>query len=215
MSSAWPFKPAFLRRSLREESGAVLVEFAIVVSLFIFLFFSMLDFGRLISTVALAEKATYLAARTAIVRPAACLNVPDRHAATTVPSGTEPPRFGTSCRVGNYVCDPVAKISCAGDATNATALEVWNLIDGLLPVGTDISVLQFSYEFDPNLGFLGGPFTPMVTVELNLQDFQFVSPLGALANAAGATGSTLGSPITYQTFSVSLPGEDLNSGGNG
>ncbi|MGV6803384.1 MAG: hypothetical protein ACWA49_04195 [Ruegeria sp.] len=75
--------------------------------------------------------------------------------------------------------------------------------------------MQFSYEFDPNIGFLGGPFAPMVTVELNLNDFQFVSPLAALANVAGATSSSLSSTAGYSNFSVSLPAEDLALGESG
>lgn len=204
-----------LRHRLAEETGGVLVEFAVVISLFFFLFFAILDFGRMVFTVTMAEKAVYLAARTAVVRPAACPGVPDRHARGATPPNTTPPRFGTSCRVGITVCEAVATVSCAGSTSNATANEIWNRIDDLLPPGTPITVLQFSYAFDSNLGFLGGPYTPVVTVDLNLPPFQFVSPLGSLANAAGANNSTLGSPSVYPTFSVSLPAEDLNLGGAG
>jgi hypothetical protein len=100
-------------------------------------------------------------------------------------------------------------------ATNATASEIWGRINPLLPYSASIDVLQFSYSFDPKLGFLGGPYTPMVTVELDLDDFQFVSPLAALANAAGASGSTLPSSTSYSSFSVSLPAEDLAEGESG
>ncbi|MGK7651974.1 hypothetical protein ACSQ76_06010 [Roseovarius sp. B08] len=75
--------------------------------------------------------------------------------------------------------------------------------------------MEFSYAFDPNLGFLGGPYTPMVTVSLDLDNFQFVSPLASLANAAGATNSNIGSVATYSDFSVSLPAEDLAEGESG
>ncbi len=208
-----------LRRNLRAwmrcECGAVLVEFAVVISLFFFLFFGLLDFGRLIYSVALAEKATYLAARTAVVRPPACAGVPDRHASGTVPGGVIAPRFGTSCSVAAYVCAAQATVSCAGSAANPTAQAIWTNVAPLLPPGSAISVLQFTYEFDANLGFLGGPYTPMVTVQINLPDFQYISPLGAIANAAGANNSTLGGTSTYPGFNVSLPGEDLAQGNAG
>lgn len=203
------------RRYAREERGGVLVEFAIVISLFFFLFFSLLDFGRLVYTTTLAEKATFLAARLAVVRPAACAGVPDRHTRGPVTPGVTPPRFGTSCRVAADVCATVAPVTCSGNAANPTAAEIWDRIDDILPPGTNISVLQFTYQFDQNLGFLGGPYTPMVTVDLNLPNFQFVSPVGALATAAGASSSSLGPSATYPDFSVSLPGEDLNSGDAG
>ena len=44
---------------------------------------------------------------------------------------------------------------------------------------------------------------------------QFVSPLAALANAAGATSSTIPSTAGFSNFSVSLPAEDLASGASG
>lgn len=200
------------RRYRQDQSGGVLIEFSIVVSLFLFLFAALLDFGRLSYSGVTAQSAAQLAARIAIVRPPACTGVPDTHQRG---SASPPPRFGTSCSAATGVCASVTTISCAGTATNATASEIWNRINPLLPVGTTIDAIQFSYAFDPNLGFLGGPYTPVVTVELNLDDFQFVSPLASLANAAGATNSTLSSSATYSNFSVSLPAEDLAQGGSG
>lgn len=212
MTARIPLFRRSIRSRLQSESGAVLVEFAIVISLFFFLFFALLDFGRLIYSIALAEKATYLAARTAIVRPAACDEVPLRH---EIGTALTPPRFGTSCSAGPNVCAVQATISCAGVASNPTAQAIWANISPLLPPGSNISVLQFTYQFDSNLGFLGGPYTPMVTVGLNLPDFQYISPLGAIANAAGANNSTLGGTSTYPGFNVSLPGEDLAQGNAG
>ena len=199
------------RHYLQDQSGAVLVEFAIVISLFMFLFAALLDFGRLSYSGVTAQSAAQIAARVAIVRPPACVGVPETHergADTTY-------RYGTSCSAAADVCSSVATISCAGVATNATALEIWGRINALLPVNSTIDMIQFSYSVDQNLGFLGGPYTPMVTVELNLDDFQFASPLAALANAAGATNSALPSSTGYSSFSVSLPAEDLAAGESG
>lgn len=198
--------------SWRDQSGGVLVEFALVVSLFIFLFAALLDYGRLSYSVVTAQNAAQIAARIAIVRPPACPGVPQIHQRGTA---SPAPRFGTSCSAETGVCANVATISCEGNATNLTASEIWTRINLLLPVGTTIDALEFSYAFDPNLGFLGGPYTPMVTVELDLDDFQFVSPLASLANAAGAVNSTLASSATYSSFSVSLPAEDLAEGESG
>ena len=200
------------RKVLRDQNGGVLVEFAIVVSLFLFLFMSLLDFGRMSYSVVNAQKASQLAARIAIVRPPACAGVPQTHLRGT---STSAPRFGTSCSASAGVCEDPQTPSCVGVATNATAAEIWNRISPLLPPSATIDNLQFHYDFNSNLGFLGGPYTPMVTVELNLSDFQFVSPLGALANAAGATNSTISQSVGYSNFSVSLPAEDLALGESG
>ena len=198
---------------LGDERGAVLVEFALVISLFFFLFFGVIDLGRLFSSFVLSESGADIAIRIAVVREPACAGVPDRHTRGTAVSA---PRFGTSCSAVAGTCASVATITCAGDPTNATAAEIWGRINTLMPNGTTIADLKFSYSFDPNLGFLGGPYTPMVTVFLNPPPFQFISPLGGLASAAGASNpGTLGSNITYPTFSVSLPGEDLALGDAG
>lgn len=204
-------------RGMRREDGGVLVEFAITVTLFLFIFFAMLDFGRLVYQTVLAEKATYVAARSAIVRPAACAGVPERHALGIVPTGTPSPRFGTSCSAAGYVCASVATVTCNGSATNPTANEIWTQIADLLPLDATISDLEFTYAFDSNLGFLGGPYTPMVTVDIDLPDFTFVSPLGMLGVAASGGGGTpsLGSSVQFADFSVSMPAEDLNLGENG
>ena len=200
------------QKVLQDQGGGVLVEFAIVVSLFLFLFMALLDFGRMSYSVANAQKASQLATRIAIVRPPACPGVPTTHQRGT---STSSPRFGTSCSASAGVCADPQTPSCSGVATNATASEIWTRISPLLPPDATIDNLQFHYDFNPNLGFLGGPYTPMVSVELNLNDFQFVSPLAALANAAGATNSTISSTVGYSNFSVSLPAEDLALGESG
>jgi hypothetical protein len=196
-------------RVARDESGAALVEFALVVILFFFLFFTLIDFGRLGSSYALAEKAAQIAARTAIVRPPACAGVPERHVRPST-TGTNPPRFGTSCRTAGDVCATMATVSCVGDAANPTASQVWARIQALLPPDAGIGDVRFEYRYDSNLGFLGGPYTPVVTVEITPPDFQFISPLGAMAAALG--GGFNDSPSTYGGFSVSLPAEDLANG---
>lgn len=206
-----------ISRHFRREDGGVLVEFAISVTLFLFIFFAMLDFGRLVYQTVLAEKATFVSARAAIVRPAACTGVPDRHTGGVVPAGSDAPRFGTSCSAANFICAPVATVTCAGSAANPTANEIWTQIQDLLPRDATIDNLQFSYAFDSNLGFLGGPYTPMVTVDINLPDFVFVSPLGLLGAAASGGGGapSLGASVQFADFSVSMPAEDLNLGENG
>ena len=109
----------------------------------------------------------------------------------------------------------MATVSCAGAAGNATADEIWARVQPLLPPDATIDNLRFEYRFDSNLGFLGGPYTPMVTVEITPPDFQFTSPLGAMAVALGGAGGGLGTARPYGAFSVSLPAEDLANGDDG
>ena len=55
------------KRHARDESGASLIEYTIVVVLFLLLFFSVLDFGRLGFNWVMTEKAMQRAARIAVV----------------------------------------------------------------------------------------------------------------------------------------------------
>ena len=207
----------------QDESGASLVEFSLVVTLFLFFLFGMVDFGRIGHAWVGANKATQLAARLAAVRPPACAGVPALNVRGTT---TTILNFGSLCRAGSGVCANPGTIRCLGDATNPTAQEIFTAIRPLLPAGTTIRQMRYSYAFDPNLGFLGGPYVPMVTVEFTRRDneaiagetdvpFIFVSQLGFFVSALTGAASTLGQPLVLPRMSVSLPGEDLALGTDG
>lgn len=205
-------RPLPLARFARDDSGATMVEFAIVVTVFLLVFFAIIDFAIFASNNLLAEKATQVAARIAVTRPAACTGVPDR---ITVGTASPAPRFGTSCRAVANSCATVTEVSCTGVSTNATANEIWTRIGATLPSGTQISSLRFVYTQDAALGYLGGPYVPRVTVELTLPAFQFITPIPALANlASGDNTTTIGTP-RYRVISITLPGEDLALGTSG
>lgn len=202
-------------RFLREDDGTTLVEFAIVLALFLFFVFALIDFGRLAFRFVVMDKAIQIATRIAVVRPPACPGLPDfnlRGPSTTVP----PHRFGTSCSVEAGLCANPGTVICTGSATNATAAEVWSVVAGAMPADATIANLSFRYDFDSDLGFLGGPYVPVVTVEVQNLDFQFVHPLAGLLAMTGSSASgTWGGTIPFPTMSTSMPGEDLNIGANG
>ena len=204
----------------RDETGATLVEFSLVISLFLLIFFGLIDFGRLAYHLVTSERAMQAAARIAAVRPAACRGVPDvitRHA--SAPASAD---YGTSCgAAGGPFCANSGIFTCPG-AAGGTELweltddEVWAQVRNTLPGTATIANLRFTYTYDPRMGFLGGPYVPIVTVQLQNVTFEFVTPLSALAAVAGATpGGTVGSAITLPGMSVSMPGEDLAQGNNG
>jgi hypothetical protein len=210
-----PIPHTRLSAFLRDEDGATLIEFAIVISLFLLIFFGLIDFGRLAYHIVTSERAVHAATRIAVVRPPACAGVPR---VNVIASGAPPAtNYGTKCSAGGAICQEPGPITCLGDAANPTAAEVWSLVEVALPADSTISNLRFSYTYDARLGFLGGPYVPVVTVELEDVTFDFVTPLAALATVAGAVpgASSLGSTITMPRMSVSLPGEDLAQGGNG
>ena len=201
-----------VRRFWADENGASLVEFALVITLFLFLLLAIIDFGRIGHAWVGANKATQLAARIAAVRPPACPGVPLtnlRGAAVAAPA------YGALCRAGANVCFAAVTATCPGSAANPTALEIFTAVRPLIPAGTTINQMQYTYAFDPNLGFLGGPYVPMVTVEFTGVNFTFISQLGAFVTALTGQNSALGTPLTMPGMSVSLPGEDLALGTEG
>ena len=206
---------AHLRRFRADERGTTLVELTLALSCFLLILFGMIDYGRLSYHHTTGEKAMHLVARVAVVRPPACAGVPTTNArgpAITTP----PPRFGDSCSVTTGACVNPGEVTCLGSAANPTAAEIWGLVGSGMPPGTTISNLRFRYTFDEDLGFLGGPYVPMVTVELENTAFVFVSPLGQLVRLGGGTApQSLGASITLPSFSVSMPAEDLAQGMDG
>jgi Flp pilus assembly protein TadG len=217
MSALWHQSLAARLRSFwHDEDGTTLIELAVVLSLFLLIFFGLLDFGRLAFHYVTAEKAMYTAARIAAVRPAACAGVPQTNVRGTVAANTTPPKFGSNCSSGASVCFNPGTVTCAGSATNTTANEIWARVGGVLPNDATISNIRYTYSYDPNLGFLGGPYVPIVTVEIQNLNFQFITPLSSLVGLAGATPATgLGSAIAFPPMSVSMPAEDLALGNNG
>ena len=205
------------RRLRDDESGATMVEFAIVLALFLLIFFALIDFGRLGFDSVMAQKATHNAARIAVVRPPVCADVPTTNARANSES-TE--NFGTQCREVNGLCAAPGPFVCTlddpaeGTQARGTADEIWRRVGGLLPGNATRADIRVTYESDPELGFLGGPYIPIVSVEIVDLDFQFVTPLGGLAGLAGAANAgDLGSPLGFPSMRASLPAEDLNHGG--
>ena len=85
-----------------------------------------------------------------------------------------------------------------------------------LPNDAAIENLSFTYSFDSKFGFLGGPYIPVTTVELQNLTFDFVSPLGSLVGLImNTTATTVGASVAFPSMSVSMPGEDLAHGNNG
>ncbi|SLN73907.1 hypothetical protein ROG8370_03639 [Roseovarius gaetbuli] len=63
------------------------------------------------------------------------------------------------------------------------AAAIWAQISPLMPVNATEDNVILSGELTPDLGFLGGPYTPVVTARIEALDFQFITPLGALSGA--------------------------------
>lgn len=191
----------------------MLVEFALVLPLFLVLLMAVIDFGQIYLRWILAEKATALAARFAVVRPPVCPGVPTFNDRTPGIPRTSP--FGTACTASFFdLCDDPGTITCTGgNAVGDTFDDLFDAVDGLLPATIAPENIRFTYSF-ANLGFLGGPYVPLVSVELvGDVDVPFITPLGPLLQAFYGGGG-LDDP-TLPPMRATLPAEDLLEGGPG
>lgn len=203
-----------LRAFRRREDGATLVEFALVVPLFLLLAFGLLDFGRLGFSYVMAQKATERAVREVVVRTPVCTGLPEFNTRGGTSTALDEIRYGASCQSNSLLCADPGTVTCTAADGSATGSEIFVQIQTLLPTNALPQNLHFTYAFDENLGFLGGPYTPLVTVELRDLDFEFVTPIGALANLLSANDSgEIGQSFGFPSMSTSLPGEVLLDGG--
>ena len=233
------------RHQARDESGASLIEYTVVISLFLLVYFAVLDFGRLGFNWVMTEKAMQRAARIATVRPPVCPGVPATHQLATGSSD----RFGTLCRTGTACANGGLQICALGAAADfaagggddctvaagaGTAKEIWCILEPILPSNATPNNIFVEYRYNQNLGFAGGPYSPMVTVGIVTATetsggqnvgtplrFEFLTPIPGLAAIAGGVATTNIDQTTnlpsipFPSINVSLPGEDLNNGTNG
>lgn len=199
-----------IRRLRSDDEGGLLVEYGLVIGLLLFLLFGLIDFARMGYSYVMAQKAAELAVREAVVRQPACSGLPQTNVRGILTGTTDELEFGASCSIDASLCADVGTVSCTAANQTATSAMIWARIAPLMPSNATPENIEFTYKFDPNLGFLGGPYVPLVTVEIINLDFEFVTPLGALASLAGASDSgDVGNDFNFPSMSVSLPSEAL------
>ncbi|WP_327793750.1 TadE/TadG family type IV pilus assembly protein [Harenicola maris] len=195
---------------MRDESGATLVELGLVIGIFLFLLFGLIDFARLGFSNVMAEKATATAVRMATVRPAICSGVPSVTQRSLLGTLALTTPNGTRCSAMSGLCSPVEEVTCTAAEGGTDANAIWARVRPLLPGNAEPENLRFTYSYDEDLNRVGAPYSPIVTAEIDGLEFNFISPLGALAEFAGASGqSGLGQSFTFASMSASLPAEDL------
>jgi hypothetical protein len=194
-----------IRRLLRDQRGGSLVEYAFAIPMALALLLAVFDFGHIYLRWILAEKATHHAARIAAVRPPICPGVPEINERAD-PNGAE--RFGAPCAGG--ICVNPGAIACDGAGGDPTVDELFADIAPMLPGNPTPANLRFTYDFS-GIGFLGGPYVPQVSVELQNLTVPYLTPFAQLFRLYGAGGGAFG-PLTMPPMRASMPGEDLNQG---
>lgn len=193
----------------QDEDGSAMVEMGLILPLFLLLSFGLFDFGRLCFSHVMAQKATERAVREAVVRSPACPGVPTR---VTRAENAGDASWGASCSTQPGACANPGAFTCTAADGEDSATEIFDAVAILLPNGATTSNLRFHYDYDENLGFLGGPYTPRVTVEIVDLEFEFVTPIGALSRLDGGNETELGAARGFPAMSATLPAEILFDG---
>ncbi len=196
-------------RLVRNERGAVMVEFTIVASLLLLLTFGVVEFGYLFWQFNSAEKATQLGVRKAVVTsPVATELVTKDCGSGSVSPGTLCSAAGATS-FGTITCTGSAGGSCTGGYTfDATAFgNILSLMQAVFPLIQQQNV-TVTYTF-VGLGFAGRPgnvagnFGPVPAVTVALQNMTFTF--------FGLQGISGFNTLTLPDFRATLSGEDLSS----
>ncbi|MEM8751627.1 MAG: TadE/TadG family type IV pilus assembly protein [Pseudomonadota bacterium] len=192
-----------IKRYLRATRGAATIEYILLLLPLLALVLTAFQIALAYHFTLTAQQAVELGARIAAVRDPVSTAMPD---VNEVAAGFSQ---GQSCSIG--ACEPPGgPWVCSGEnlggecdavAYNAIFLEVARIAYLLDP--DDLSV---SY-IDGRLGFAGGPFTPIVQVEIREKPFF----LQFLFNLALADGSAEVEEVTLPAVAASAIAEDLSS----
>ena len=199
------------RRLAADDRGTTLVELALAIVVFLTLLFGVIDFGRVGYHYVGAERAVHQAARLAAVLPPACSSATSFGEIARDGDADPKPRMGTLCR-GGGVCAAIATVSCTAANGDPEATIIWNAVRPALPPGATANALTIRYVQDADLGFLGGPYTPIVEIDLAGVSVTGLSVFG-LARMYGGGEGTPATNLSLPTMSAVMPGEGLGTGG--
>lgn len=208
------------RRWLRDTAGATMVEFSLVAGLLFFLLFAAVEGALLLMWWNQTEKAVQAASRLLVVSPPAVTGLPATRGKNPALDSTTI-RFGAGCEAQPSPCAPVAVATCQLDlASGATtcgnaqaAQRVVARMRALSPLALREDgggVVTFTYE-DTGLGFVGGPYIPIVEVRVQGLRYRLI----AMAGLSQLFGVTSGPEVAFPPIAATLIGEDLNHGAPG
>lgn len=197
-----PPRPSFRR----DEAGAATIEYVVLLLPLIALVFTSFQIALAYHFALTAQKAVELGARIAAVRDAVHTGIPAENA--LAPGA----RVGDSCALGGCV-EPGGPWRCAGDdlaGPDCDAAAFAAIFDEVGRVAYLLSPedLTVTYRY-ANLGFAGGPFTPIIEVSIEERPFF----LQFFFNLAFGSGDNTAERLTLPAVAGSAIAEDLSSGG--
>jgi Flp pilus assembly protein TadG len=204
---------------LRDIRGSVLVEYTIVFPLFILLVFGTVDVSYMLSEWAMASKAAYVGARTAVVADAVAPGItnPTYDQTMTGQLCFVPSTGATAVINGNNVCPTITATNCTGTPTgvsctngNSTAFTlIFNRMRAIFPrlqrTNVTVSYAPGTYT----LGFNGEPNGLPVNVTVSItgmtHQMYFLGPIMRFF------GGNFAANPAIPTFATTLPSEAMNS----
>lgn len=187
----------------RNEQGAVMVEFSLVVSMLLLVTFGVIEFGYLWWQMNSAEKATQMGVRKAVVSNPVAKEISTQDCGNNnTPVGTLCNPTGTAFNTAVCTGDTKGGGTCTNgytfDPTSFGAIVAW--MQAAFPLIKPQNV-QVTYSY-VGLGFAGRPTpVPAVTVGLTGMTFDFFALQGF-----GWSG-----PLTMPSFEATLTGEDIDT----
>ncbi|CAN7415683.1 pilus assembly protein [Phenylobacterium sp. LjRoot219] len=199
------------RSLLRDQSGATLVESALVVPLMLILTFGLVEFGHVFWQYHAAEKATaagarWLATRHGVLGSGSANGelwtapVPDCFVNSTDPSVAAPGTLCTQYATSTWI------ETCSGAGGGACDDTVWTgLVTEMQRFAPFITDTNVSVELrGSNIGFVGrGRAVPLITAKTTGLTYNFIA-LGALVPGVGS--------ITMPSFASTEVAEDQKEG---
>ena len=184
-----------LRRLLRETTAASAVEFAMVLPILLVLMLGVIDVGRLMYVWNMAEKATQMGVRYAVVTdmiPSGLNN--DFTASHNLVGGDPvPPAIFSTTTCNTTTC--TGSWGYNANAYNAVVARMNQFYPAIGPETADRVTVQYD---NVGLGFAGDPSGPDVAALVTVR----------IQNLTFRPWSMLGYPITLPSFSAALTMED-------
>ncbi len=193
------------RRIARDERGGAAVEFAVVALLLFVLTFGIIDFGLMLWQWNMADKATQIGVRTAVVSSFVAPGLATFPATPVSDPGT--PCTDPTTGVANADCS-FATVTCTSSGCSAFGFsaDAFNrIVTAMQQVDPFIAAENVQIRYAANgLGFVGRPGGLPVTVTVRLigMTFQVI-----VVDALLGTPGTLAMP----GFTATLIGEDMNT----
>ena len=195
--------PISVNRALRDTSGALIVEAALTLPVFLFLVLGTMDLCVFLWEWNSANKAVQLGARLAAVSDPVSSSA---NLATVDWTGFS--NLGAPCSVSTNGCPTFSPVTCTGNTgTGACAATPFNAIftrmQTIFP-GLQARYLTFTYTLN-GLGFVGRPGAMPTNITVSISEPHTFIVLGPLVTFFGATALT--SPPVRA--SATLSSEDL------